>query len=131
VDFFSIGTNDLVQYTVAVDRGNERVANLYTDAHPAVLHLIKEVIRAANRARIEVSLCGEMGGNLAFVPLLAGLGLRHFSITPPAIPQVKELIRSVGLERCKRIARKAGSFDTEQEITAFLHSELEKTVLGA
>lgn len=126
VDFFSIGTNDLVQYTVAVDRGNERIANLYTDAHPAVLHLIKEVLRAGSRAKIEVSLCGEMGGDLAFVPFLAGLGMRNLSITPPAIPQVKEIIRSVSLKRCQRIAREAASFDTEQEVTEYLHSELAK-----
>ncbi len=126
VDFFSIGTNDLVQYTVAVDRGNERIANLYTDAHPAVLHLIKEVLRAANRAKIEVSLCGEMGGDPAFVLFLAGLGMRNLSITPPAIPQAKEIIRGVTIKRCQRIAREAAAFDTEQEVREYLHAELRK-----
>lgn len=126
VDFFSIGTNDLVQYTVAVDRGNERIANLYTDAHPAVLYLIKEVLRAANRAKIEVSLCGEMAGNPDFIPYLAGLGLRILSITPPAIPHAKEILRKTTIKRCQKIAREAAVYDTEQEVSEYLRAELRR-----
>lgn len=131
VDFFSIGTNDLIQYTVAVDRSNERIANLYSGAHPSVLALIKEVVRAANRAKIGVSICGEMGGEPEFVMLLLGMGLRTFSITPPAIPVVKRLIRSVGIERCKRVARKAYSFDHDREVSNYLRDEMNKVMPGS
>ena len=131
VDFFSIGTNDLIQYTVAVDRSNERIASLYTGAHPAVLELIKNVVRAANHAKIGVSLCGEMAGDPEFTLLLLGYGLRTLSITPPAIPGIKRVIRSVGIERCKRIARKASSFDNDREVTNYLREELNRITPGA
>jgi phosphotransferase system enzyme I (PtsI) len=127
-DFFSIGTNDLIQYTVAVDRGNERIASLYTAANPAVIQLIKDVVRAGQRAHIDVSLCGEMGGELDFVMLLVGLGLRSLSITPPSIPEVKKLIRSVSITHCKRVARKAMSFDSDREILAYLREETRKVL---
>lgn len=131
VDFFSIGTNDLIQYTVAVDRSNERIASLYSGAHPAVLALIKDVVRAANHAKIGVSLCGEMAGEPEFTQMLLGLGLRTFSITPPAIPGIKRVVRSVGIERCKRIARKAGSFDNDREVLNHLREELNRIKPGA
>ncbi|MEE9404069.1 MAG: phosphoenolpyruvate--protein phosphotransferase [Algisphaera sp.] len=123
VDFFSIGTNDLIQYTVAVDRCNERVANLYSAAHPAVITLIKDVVRAADQAKISVSLCGEMAGQTEFTMLLLGLGLRSLSMTPPAIPEVKKLIRSVSLDQCRRVARKAMSFDSDHEVLKYLTGE--------
>ena len=126
VDFFSIGTNDLIQYTVAVDRGNERIANLYSAAHPAVITLIKEVIRAAQRAQIDVSLCGEMASDPEFTMLLIGLGLRTFSITPPAVPEVKQVIRSVSVEQCRRVARKVASFDSNREVLNYLKGEVGK-----
>jgi phosphoenolpyruvate-protein phosphotransferase (PTS system enzyme I) len=128
VDFFSIGTNDLIQYTVAVDRGNERVANLYSAAHPAVIQLIKEVIRAGARAKVEVGLCGEMAGEPEFVMLLLGLGLRSLSMTPPAIPEVKKIIRSVSINHCQRVARKAAAFDTDREVLNYLRDEVRKIV---
>ncbi|MFK7787860.1 MAG: putative PEP-binding protein, partial [Phycisphaeraceae bacterium] len=131
VDFFSIGTNDLIQYTVAVDRSNERIASLYTGAHPAVLELIKNVVRAANHAKIGVSLCGEMAGDPEFTLLLLGFGLRTLSITPPAIPGIKRVVRSVGIERCKRIARKASSFDNDREVLNYLREELNRITPGA
>jgi phosphoenolpyruvate-protein kinase (PTS system EI component) len=112
VDFFSIGTNDLIQYTLAVDRGNEHVASLYSAAHPAVLSLIKDVLRAANRAGVDVSCCGEMAGELEYIMLLIGMGLRNLSMTPQAIPEVKQLIRSVSLSDCQRVARCAASYDS-------------------
>ncbi len=126
VDFFSIGTNDLIQYTLAVDRGNERIASLYSGGHPAVLQLIQGVIRAGQRAKIEVSLCGEMGGQPEFVMLLLGLGLTSLSITPPAIPEVKQILRSVSIDQCKRVARKAMSFDTDREVMNYLKNEVHK-----
>ncbi len=131
VDFFSVGTNDLIQYTVAVDRSNERIASLYSGAHPAVLELIKGVVRAANHAGIAVSLCGEMAGDPEFTMLLLGMGLRTFSITPPAIPGIKRVVRSVGIERCKRVARKAGSFDNDREVLNYLRDELNRITPGA
>ncbi len=126
VDFFSIGTNDLVQYTLAVDRGNERVANLYTAASPAVLHLVKNTIRAGRYANIETSLCGEIAGDPVFTMLLIGMGLRTLSLVPGQIPLIKRVIRSVNLELCERLARKVGSFDSERQIQTSLRDELRK-----
>jgi len=128
VNFFSIGTNDLIQYTVAVDRGNERIASLYSAAHPAVSQLIRDVVRAGNRAKIDVSLCGEMGGEPEFVMPLLGMGIRSLSITPPAIPEVKKVIRSVSLDKCRRVARKVASLDTDREVINYLRDELRKVV---
>jgi len=130
VDFFTSGTNDLIQYTVAVDRSNERIANLYSGAHPAVLTLVKEIVRAANRSKIGVSLCGEMGGEPEFTMLLLGLGLRTFSISPPAIPEIKQLTRTVGIERCKRVARKAGGYESDREVYNYLRDEMNKLMPG-
>ncbi len=126
VEFFSIGTNDLVQYTVAVDRGNERIASLYSPAHPAVIELIKEVIRVADRSKIEVSLCGEMAGQPEYTMLLLGLGLRCFSMSPPAIADIKQVVRGVSLEACRRVARKAAGFDSDREVLNYLRDELTK-----
>ncbi|RMD60498.1 MAG: phosphoenolpyruvate--protein phosphotransferase [Planctomycetota bacterium] len=123
VDFFSIGTNDLVQYTLAVDRTNERVANLYSAAHPAVLKLIKDVIRAGRRRGISVSICGEAAGQLEYTMLLIGMGLRTLSVTPTLAPRVKQVVRRVDVRQCERLARKVGSFDSERQITAYLREQ--------
>ena len=123
VDFFSIGTNDLVQYTLAVDRGNEKVASLFTAAHPAVLMLIKEIIRTGQRYDVPVSLCGEMAGDPQFTLLLLGLGLRTFSVAPPAIPEIKKVIRSVTMEQALQVARRVMSFDSDMEVTNYLRVE--------
>lgn len=127
-DFFSIGTNDLVQYVLAVDRTNENVANLYSPAHPAVIKLMKETIRAARRWEIDVSCCGEMAGDLEFTMLLIGLGLRSLSLPPASIPRVKRLVRSVDVQQCERLARKAGSFDSERQIASFLRDQTRKII---
>ncbi len=126
VSFFSIGTNDLIQYTLAVDRGNERVGNLYTGASPAVLSLVKGVIRAARRANIEVSLCGEIAGEAMYTMLLIGLGLRTLSLVPSQVPHIKKVVRSVDIQTCERLARKVGSFDSERQVTNVLREELRK-----
>jgi len=126
VDFFSIGTNDLVQYTLAVDRANEKVASLFTVAHPAVLRLIREVIRAGERHDVPVSLCGEMGGDPEYALLLLGMGLRVFSCAPSAIPEIKKVIRSVTLEHAKRVARRVLRFDWDKEILNYLRAETRK-----
>jgi len=126
VDFFSIGTNDLVQYTLAVDRTNEKVANLYTAAHPAVIRLIKEVVRAARRHGLDVSCCGEAAGDPEFTMLLIGLGLRTLSATPSRIPYLKRIIRSVDVGQCERLARTVGSFDSERQVSALLRDQARK-----
>ncbi len=128
VDFVSIGTNDLIQYTVAVDRGNERIANLYSAAHPALIQLVRDVTRTANRLKTEVSLCGEMAGDVVFTMLLLGLGLRNLSITPPAIPEVKKVIRSVSINQCQRIARKVAGFESDREVYNYLREALRRLV---
>ena len=104
-DFFAIGTNDLIQYTLAIDRGDEQVANLYNPLHPAVLRLIQFAVEAAIRARIPVSLCGEMAGDARFTALLLGLGLRTLSMSPGKIGRVKQRIRAMDLAAATRRAR--------------------------
>ena len=128
VDFLSVGTNDLIQYTLAVDRGNERVASLYSAAHPSVIQLIKDVLRTANRTQTDISLCGEMAGEPEYVMLLLGLGYRSLSMTPPAIPEVKKIIRSVSLTQCRRVARRASNFESDREVFNYLRSEARKVV---
>ncbi len=128
VDFFSLGTNDLVQYTLAVDRGNERVASLFNVANPAVLQLIKQVIRSGKRHDVPVSLCGEMAGDAEYTLLLLGLGLRIFSCAPPAIPEIKKIIRSVTMEQAAEVARRVMSFNSEKEIINYLRAETRKVL---
>ena len=125
VSFFSIGTNDLIQYTLAVDRANERVANLYSGANPAVLHLIRAVVRAARRFNVETSICGEVAGEIEYTMLLIGMGLRTLSLVPSQIPHIKRVIRSVDIETCERLARKIGSFDSERQVLNCLRDELQ------
>jgi phosphotransferase system enzyme I (PtsI) len=103
-DFFSIGTNDLVQYSIAVDRGNEKVSYLAQSAHPAILRLIKTTIDAAHKRGIKAAMCGEMAGNSAVTVLLLGLGLDEFSMAASSIPLVKRIIREVTAAECKELA---------------------------
>jgi phosphotransferase system enzyme I (PtsI) len=128
VDFFSIGTNDLVQYTLAVDRTNERVAPLFTAAHPAVLRLIREVIRTGQQQDIPVSLCGEIAGDPEYTMLLLGLGLRRFSCTPSAIPEIKKVIRSVTMQQSLEVARVVSRLDSDKEISNYLRAVTRKVL---
>jgi phosphotransferase system enzyme I (PtsI) len=128
VNFFSIGTNDLIQYTLAVDRTNEKVAGLFCPAHPAVLTLVRDVIRAAQRNSVSVSVCGEMAGEPLYTLLLLGLGLNIFSMNGPDIPEVKKIIRSTTLEHAKQVARKVMSFDSERQVMHFLREETRKII---
>lgn len=118
--FFSIGTNDLVQYTLAADRGNEHVSGLYTAADPAVLTLIRGVIHDARRAKIEVAVCGEMASEPEFTMLLLGMGVRTLSLSPAMIPEIKQIIRSVSIEQCNQLARKVAAMDSQRQIKNFL-----------
>jgi phosphotransferase system enzyme I (PtsP) len=115
-DFFSIGTNDLTQYTLAVDRGNEHVAHIYDPLHPAVLSLIDASIRAASRANIPISVCGEMASNPLAVPLLVGLGIQELSSAPSAVPLVKEIIRELDFGDLEADVRKAQEVGTATEV---------------
>ncbi len=126
--FFSIGTNDLVQYVLAVDRTNERVASLYSPAHPAVLRMIKDVVRAGRRREVPVSICGEVAGETLYTMLLMGLGLRSLSVTPSRIPYLKRVVRSVDIGSCERLARTACSFDSERQVTAYLRDQARKII---
>jgi phosphotransferase system enzyme I (PtsI) len=122
VDFFSIGTNDLTQYTLAVDRGNELVSHLYSSADPAVLRLIRTVIQDAHKAQIDVSVCGEMASEPEYVMLLLGMGIRTISLTAPMIPEIKQIIRSVNIEDCNKVARKVLGMNSERQIANFLRA---------
>ena len=104
VDFFSIGSNDLIQYTIAVDRVNERVAGLYQPAHPAIVRLLKIVIDAAHNGKIWAGICGEIAGEIALTPLLLGLGVDELSVGPFQVPLVKRAIRSLDMPTCKALA---------------------------
>lgn len=128
VDFFSIGTNDLVQYTLAVDRTNERVADLFNPTHPAVLRLIKDTVRGARRHRIPVSCCGTSAGDVDYALLLVGLGLRTLSVTPTDIPGIKRIIRSVTVSQCERMAKKAIAFDSAATVSAFVRDKARQIV---
>jgi len=122
VDFFSIGTNDLTQYTLAVDRGNELVATLYSSSDPAVLRLIRTVLQDAHKAQIETSVCGEMASEPEYIMLLLGMGVRTVSIAPPMIPEIKQVIRSVTIEDCNSVARKVLGLNSERQISAYLRT---------
>ena len=128
VDFFSIGTNDLIQYSLAVDRVNEKIAYLYEPAHPAVLRLIKTVIESAHNAGIWVGMCGEMAGDIAMTLILLGLGLDEFSTSPIAIPEIKRIIRSVTLRQAKEIAQESMLLSTGKDVEKYAKSRLKEIV---
>jgi phosphotransferase system enzyme I (PtsI) len=128
LDFLSLGTNDLIQYTLAVDRVNENVADLYQPAHPSVLKLVSGVIRAGEEAGIPVSMCGEMSGDVRYAPLLLGMGLKEFSVAPRALLDVKRLIRSVTMKRAREIAAEAVRFGEASETEAYLDEAVRSLV---
>ena len=124
VDFLTIGTNDLIQYTLAVDRTDDRVSEFYEPLHPAVLRLIRLVRRAATRHRIPVSLCGEMASDPALVGLLIGLGLTEFSMTPGAIPMARQAVRDLRAEQARTLASHILRLATAEEIERYLFDAL-------
>ena len=116
VDFFSIGTNDLIQYSLAIDRVNEHVAYLYEPLHPAIIRIIKGIVDSAHAAGIKVSMCGEMAGEPAYVPILLGLELDELSMNAPVIPWVKKIVRAMTASEAKKLLRDVMAFSTAAEI---------------
>ncbi len=125
-DFFSIGTNDLIQYALAIDRTNEKIAYLYEPAHPAVLKLIKNIIDAGHAAKIWVGMCGEMTEEPALALILLGLGLDEFSASSVTVPQLKQLFRNTSYKKAQEIAKKALSLSTVKEVVDYSRGELRK-----
>jgi phosphoenolpyruvate-protein kinase (PTS system EI component) len=126
VDFFSIGTNDLIQYLLAVDRNNRKVAPLYEPLHPAVLMAIATTVRAAKRAGKRVSMCGEMAADPLCTLLLLGLGLDELSMEPFFVPVIKRVIRSLSYARVERLAQESLRMSTVQEVKGLLFEELKQ-----
>ena len=126
VDFFSIGTNDLIQYTLAIDRVNERVSYLYEPLHPAVLRLIRRIVEAGKKAGIEVAMCGEMAGEPAYTMVLLGLGIDELSMNALVIPRVKNIIRAVTMKECRKLADRVMSFNSASEIEFFVRDAMRR-----
>jgi phosphotransferase system enzyme I (PtsI) len=126
VDFFSIGSNDLIQYTMAVDRVNEKVANLYEPTHPAILRLIRSVVEAAHNNEIWVGVCGEMAGEPLFAPLLLGMGIDELSAAASSLPRVKEVIRRLTLREAQELAAASLHTNSGREVLAMLNALLQR-----
>jgi phosphotransferase system enzyme I (PtsI) len=122
VDFFSIGTNDLIQYALAIDRANERLTYLYEPLHPAVLRLVKRVVDAAHDANIRVAMCGEMAGDPICCLILLGLELDELSMNHLAIPRIKRLIRKSSLKESKILLKKAMTFSAASEVRGYVEN---------
>jgi phosphotransferase system enzyme I (PtsI) len=120
VDFFSIGTNDLIQYALAIDRVNEQVTYLYEPLHPAVLRLIRSIVKIGHRAGIRVAMCGEMAGDPTYTMILLGLELDELSMNPLAIPRVKKIIRGSTLKEAKTLLKKVMTFSSAMEIREYV-----------
>jgi phosphotransferase system enzyme I (PtsI) len=124
-DFFSIGTNDLIQYTIAVDRGNENIAYLYRPFHPGVLRILKSVIEAGHTGGIPVAMCGEMAGDPDAAVVLLGLGLDEFSMGAVGIPEVKRIVRSVALSEAEEIVGNILEMRSADEIDKYVRETME------
>jgi phosphotransferase system enzyme I (PtsI) len=128
VDFFSIGTNDLIQYALAIDRINEHVAYMYQPFHPAILRMIQQAVAAAKNAGIGVALCGEMAGDPLCLSLLLGLDIDELSMNAGAIPLVKQTIRSMSLEEARADFQKAISLGTAREVREFIFDRMRRLI---
>lgn len=126
VDFFSIGTNDLIQYTLAVDRSNPSVASLYSSADPSIFRMIRFVAEAANKRKIPVSVCGQMSSDPIYTSMLVGMGIRELSVTPHTIPEVKQAVRCLTISQAREIAAHAQSLDLARDVEHYLRGELKK-----
>ena len=130
VDFLSIGTNDLIQYTLAVDRSNRDVVNLYNPADPAVLRLITMAVESAGRKGVPISMCGQMCSNPAYTMLLLGLGLRQFSVVPASLPEIKNVLRHISVADCRAVVQRVSSMENARDIGNFLREEVKRRVPG-
>jgi phosphoenolpyruvate-protein phosphotransferase (PTS system enzyme I) len=130
-DFFTIGTNDLIQYTLAVDRTDDRVSNRYEPLHPAVLRLLRHVRRAATREGIPVSVCGEMASDPMILKLLIGCGLREFSMTPGAIPMARRVVKDTSARQMMHVAARVLTLGTVEEIEQYLEDAVTKNEVGS
>lgn len=126
VDFFSIGTNDLIQYTLAIDRANEHVSYLYNPLHPAVIRLIKTIVEAAHSNGIEVAICGEMAGEPLYLPLLLGLGINQLSMNPRCILRIKKMLKAITCSAAQEIVKALDQFKTGVEMENFMKQEMKK-----
>jgi phosphotransferase system enzyme I (PtsI) len=124
VDFFSVGTNDLIQYSLAIDRTNEHLAHLNEPLHPAVLRSLKMVVEAAHAAGIDACICGEMAGEPDYLPILLGLGFDELSMNAISIPRVKRILRRCSKVEAEALVARALEFRTAQEIETFLKGEI-------
>ena len=128
VDFFSIGTNDLIQYVLAVDRSNKDVASLYTASDPSILRMIQMAVRTASEHGVPISTCGQMCGNPLYTMLLLGMGLRSLSVSPGAIPEIKQVCRRVSIPNCQRVAERALELENARDVKTYLKEELSKAL---
>jgi phosphotransferase system enzyme I (PtsI) len=126
VDYFSIGTNDLIQYSLAIDRVNESVTHLYEPLHPAILRLVKTVVKAAHQAGIRVAMCGEMAGEPLYVPILVGLELDDLSMNVLSIFRVKKILRAYTFRECRDLVEESLHLSTPEEIEELVRTSLRK-----
>lgn len=124
VDFFSVGTNDLIQYSLAIDRSNEHLSHMYQPLHPAVLRSLRQIVRDAHAAGIDACLCGEMAGDPLYLPVLLGLGFDELSMNAASLPRVKQILRRITHERAVRIAEGCFAFKTAAEVDMYLKREI-------
>ena len=120
VDFFSIGTNDLIQYLLAVDRGNEYISNLFLEFHPAVIRALKKIADSAHRNNIKISVCGEMASNPLATAVLVGMGIDELSVSPSIFPEIKQIIRKINYGEAKGLCDEILKFSNEKEIKALV-----------
>ena len=126
--FFSIGTNDLIQYTLATDRGNERVRHLYRPGHPAVLRMIRETVAAARRHNIPVTVCGQTAEDLSMTPLLIGLGINELSMTVGAMPLLRRTIRQLSMRECVELTGQAMECESSEQVLALTRKMIRRCV---
>ena len=124
VDFFSIGTNDLIQYTTAVDRMNEKISHLYNPFHPALLRLVKMVIDNAHKENKWVGMCGEVAGDPKLIPILIGMGLDEFSMSPISILKARGIIRNISQEKMRDLAKQVINLPTAEEVEKFIEKNI-------